>query len=210
MAAPTAPKAMPADPAAAGEGGIPRLDARPSRQGFSLRPVRPAEDADWLHDWLRRDYARFWGLTRASREDVMAVYEAIQNSGHSLAYLGSRAQAPAFLLEHYLPAHDPVAGHYPVRAGDHGIHFVLAPLQTPRHNFSIEVLMAIIEIIFRDTPARRLVVEPDVRNLKIHALNFRAGFRYTGLIQLPTKTAYLGFCNRPQFAAAQRLQRSLR
>ena len=187
--------------------GIPALGSQVSTDGFCLRPIQPEADADWLHDWLHRDYARFWGLGQASPDEIRKVYQTIQDSDHSRAYLGRRDGQPAFLLEHYLPSLNALGRHYPVRTGDHGIHFALAPVQKPRHDFSIEVLLAILEIIFRDTQARRLVVEPDIRNLKIHILNFRAGFRYVGLLKLADKNAYLGFCSRRQFQAARQRHR---
>ncbi|MHC1481246.1 GNAT family N-acetyltransferase [Frateuria aurantia] len=182
---------------------LPWLGTLASRDGFRLRLIEPAADAPWLHDWLRQDYARFWGLNQASVTEVLRVYQRIQTSPYCHAYLGCQGEQPAFLLEHYLPLHDEVGQHYSVHEGDHGIHFALAPVQTPRHGFSLEVLLGILEIIFRDTPARRVVVEPDIRNHKIHTLNFRAGFYYCGLLELASKSAFLGFCNRRQFARAQ-------
>ncbi len=184
------------------------LGEQPSEDGFSLRPIRPTDDAPWLHDWLHRDYARFWGMGQATQEDIRAYYQAMQLSGHARAYLGARCGQPAFLLEHYLPARDELGLHYPVREGDHGMHFALAPVQRPQHDFSIQVLLAILEIIFRDTSARRIVVEPDVRNAKIHILNCRAGFRYSRRLDLSTKSAYLGFCSRRQYAMARRRHRA--
>ena len=49
---------------------------------------------------------------------------------------------------------------------------------------------------------QRVVVEPDVRNTKIHVLNERMGFQPHGRIELPDKTALLSFCTRQQFKAA--------
>lgn len=53
--------------------------------------------------------------------------------------------------------------------------------------------------MFSDARVSRIVVEPDVRNEKIHILNKRAGFEYQQIIDLPNKTAYLGFCTREQY-----------
>ena len=49
---------------------------------------------------------------------------------------------------------------------------------------------------------RRVVVEPDVRNDRIAALNAAAGFVVARTVDLPDKTAALGFCSREAFTAS--------
>ena len=46
------------------------------------------------------------------------------------------------------------------------------------------------------------VVEPDVRNEKIHRLNRRAGFQDHGVVELATKRALLALCTRRQYCDA--------
>ena len=48
----------------------------------------------------------------------------------------------------------------------------------------------------------RVVVEPDVGNTAVHALNAAVGFTVAGPIDKPEKRALLGFCTRDQFLAA--------
>ena len=50
--------------------------------------------------------------------------------------------------------------------------------------------------------ARRVVVEPDVRNTAVHALNEAVGFVPDGPVVKPEKEALLSFCTRDQFEAA--------
>jgi hypothetical protein len=50
-----------------------------------------------------------------------------------------------------------------------------------------------------------VVVEPDVRNAKIQALNERMGFRKQRIVTLPDKEAWLSFCTRDQYATATRM-----
>lgn len=60
----------------------------------------------------------------------------------------------------------------------------------------------VLEFIFTDPAAQRVVVEPDSRNEKIHAINKRAGFVHQKEIKLSNKTAYLGICTRSDYLAA--------
>ena len=99
------------------------------------------------------------------------------------------------------PPHDRLADHYQVRPGDRGMHLLLAPCEKPVHGFSLEVMRSILAYQFADPFARRIVVEPDARNAKVHALNQRVGFVYQRLLQLPEKDACLAFCTRAQFLA---------
>jgi Acetyltransferases, including N-acetylases of ribosomal proteins len=168
---------------------------------FALRPLRAAEDAPLIHDWVTRDYARFWNMGRKSLVEVEAFYETLMVSGDATAWIGLFNGVPAFLVELYDPAGDPVGDHYPVRTGDRGMHFLVGPPTERLSGFTYAVLLTIMDFIFVDPAARRVVVEPDVRNEKIHALNRRVGFLYDREIELGEKTAHLAFCTREQFMA---------
>ncbi len=97
---------------------------------FYLRPLRDA-DIPWVHDWVNRDYARFWGQQNSSLEEVAAFYRDLAACGHARAYLGLHNRQPAFLMESYQPAHDPIGSHYEVQPGDHGMHVLVAPAEQP-------------------------------------------------------------------------------
>jgi RimJ/RimL family protein N-acetyltransferase len=53
-----------------------------------------------------------------------------------------------------------------------------------------------------DPATARVVVEPDVRNTAVHALNEAVGFVPEREIQKPEKKALLSFCTRADFEAA--------
>lgn len=169
---------------------------------MSLRPLAPEQDIALLHDWLGRDYAAYWGMGDYSRAQLADYVGEIQACPHREIALGLWDGRPAFLFEGYLPLHDRLAEHYQVRPGDRGMHLLLAPCERPVHGFSLEVMRSILAYQFSDPFARRIVVEPDVRNSKVHVLNRRAGFVYQRLLQLPEKNACLAFCTRAQFHAS--------
>ena len=171
-------------------------------RGFALRPLRPDEDAALLHGWVIRDYARFWGMGQHTRDQVAAFYRTLQGSGTASAWLGFAASGPAFLIECYDPAHDEIGQHYPVQPGDRGMHLLLAPCERRVSGFSLDVMRAVLDFIFADPAAHRVVVEPDLRNTAIQRLNQRAGFQPERVVPLREKQALLSFCTRDAHHAA--------
>jgi putrescine N-hydroxylase len=178
----------------------------PGLGDFHLRSLQVPGDIPLIHDWVTRDYAKYWGMQGKSIKEVEAAYVKILE--HSQVLMGFHNNKAAFLLERYWPMEDEVGKYYDVQPGDHGMHILVAPADQPISNFTWQVFTVIIDFIFSDERVKRIVVEPDVRNEKIHILNKRAGFEYQKIIELPNKRAYLGFCTREQYLANRMLQKS--
>lgn len=172
---------------------------------FSLRPFDLTEDVTTLHSWVTQPYARYWGLLDASVADVHAEYLRIEQSAHHHAFLGEHDGRPAFLMERYQPTYDAVGQVYDVAPGDIGMHVLVGPATTPISGFTAAVFETIMDSLLSDPLVDRVVVEPDVRNVKIQALNERMGFRKHSVVQLPDKQAWLSFCTRDQYADAHRM-----
>jgi hypothetical protein len=171
---------------------------------FTFRCLDPKSDAPLLHSWVTRPYASFWGMLSASIEDVVEEYVKIQASGHHHALLGLDGGVPAFLMEEYLPASSPLAGLYAVQPGDVGMHLLVAPpSDAPVAGYTTSVMDAVLDRLFAVPGVERIVVEPDARNTKIHALNERLGFRPAGVVTLPDKDALLSFCSHSDYLAAR-------
>ncbi|MFJ3958129.1 GNAT family N-acetyltransferase [Arthrobacter sp. NPDC090010] len=175
----------------------------------SFRPVDPASDATLLHSWVTQPYARFWGMTSAAVDDVEREYSQIAGSDHHDAFLGVDDGAPAFLVERYRPADSPLDAVYQVRPGDVGMHLLVGPPQGETvPGYTLRVMQSVMTWLFEHTGAERVVVEPDVRNHKIHVLNERVGFHAHSVVVLPPvdpaesrKEALLSFCTRDDFLA---------
>ncbi|MEE4542097.1 GNAT family N-acetyltransferase [Streptomyces sp. V4-01] len=170
--------------------------------GFAFRPVDPAADAAMLHSWVTAPKATFWLMGDASRADVEHVYADIAQAPHQDAFIGSYHGTPAVLMERYDPAHVELDGLYDAEPGDAGMHFLVAPAETPVHGFTRAVIAAVMAEIFADPRVRRVVVEPDVRNTAVHALNATVGFEVVGTVTKPEKEALLSICTRARFEAA--------
>ncbi|MEV4120039.1 GNAT family N-acetyltransferase [Micromonospora sp. NPDC049645] len=171
---------------------------------FALRTLDPDVDAALLHAWVTHPKAAFWLMQDADETQVAEEYRRIAEHPHHDAYLGLWRGRPAFLAERYDPAHVELVGRYDHQSGDVGMHFLCAPVDTPVHGFTRAVIGTVMAWLFDDPTTRRVVVEPDVRNTAVHALNAAVGFEVVGPIAKPEKDALLSVCTRAQFQAAER------
>ncbi|MEU4036537.1 GNAT family N-acetyltransferase [Streptomyces collinus] len=169
---------------------------------FTFRPLDPREDAELLHGWVTHPKAAFWMMRDARLEDVERAYMEIAADPHHHALLGLCDGEPAFLMERYDPARRELVGLYEPEPGDVGMHFLVAPTDTPVHGFTRAVITAVMTHLFADPATRRVVVEPDVRNKAVHTLNEAVGFVPEREIRKPEKRALLSFCTRKRFERA--------
>lgn len=175
----------------------------PPEESFRIRPLSVPRDVDVLHRWFSTERARYWGMQTHTPAQIAETYRAILASGHACAWIGGRDDAtPLFLFEAYQPALEEIGEHYRVRPGDLGMHcFVGPPPADPVRGFSRLVFRSVVHFLFSQRGARRIVVEPDVNNQKVHALNLSTGFEYQGEISLRAKRAALAWCCRDTFYA---------
>jgi RimJ/RimL family protein N-acetyltransferase len=169
---------------------------------FTFRPLDPLSDGRLVHSWVTHPKAAFWMMQDARLEDVERAYMEIAADEHHDAFLGERDGVPAFLMERYDPAHRELVGLYEARPGDVGMHFLTPATDRPEHGFTRAVITAVTAHLFADPAVRRVVVEPDVANTAVHALNEAVGFVPEREVQKPEKRALLSFCTREQFLAA--------
>lgn len=172
--------------------------------GFALRPLDPAADAVLLHRWVTHPKAAYWMMQDADVAEVAREYREVAGHPHRAAFLGLADGRPAFLVERYDPARVELAGLYDHREGDVGMHFLCAPTDRPVHGFSRAVIVTVMAWLFADPRVRRVVVEPDLRNTAVQALNTAVGFDAVGPVAKPEKVALLSTCTRARFLAATR------
>ncbi|WP_422756463.1 GNAT family N-acetyltransferase [Micromonospora sp. WMMD708] len=176
----------------------------PALGEFALRTLDPEGDAALLHRWVTHPKSAFWLMQDADVDRVAREYRGIADHPHHDAYLGLWRGEATFLAERYDPARVELVGLYPAQPGDVGMHFLCAPTDQPVHGFTRAVITTVLHWLFADPATRRVVVEPDVRNTAVHALNAAVGFTVVGPIRKPEKDALLSVCTRDQFLAATR------
>jgi hypothetical protein len=176
---------------------------------LALRPLRIPEDIAVVHAWVTQPYAHYWGMQSLDCDAVARAYRTITSPARSSAHLGSHRGEPAFLVECYHPQDDIVGRFYRAEASDRGMHVLVAPAERPLPGFTRAVFFFVMDFLFSDPEARRVVVEPDARNEKIRALNRLAGFTEVTQLSLPAtetnpaKAAVLSFCTREAYAEAR-------
>ncbi|WP_417792108.1 GNAT family N-acetyltransferase [Stutzerimonas xanthomarina] len=166
---------------------------------FGLRPLCLDEDVAIIQPWYQMDYAHFWNMQNMSIEATIDFYRDAATHGLQ-AYLGYYDDSPAFVLECYDPRRDLLGDCYPVQPGDIGMHFFVGPSQRPIRHYTRDVLRTVMAFLFDALAAQRVVVEPDLRNERVHRLNRLVGFVDAGTMALPGKTARLAFCSPHDFA----------
>lgn len=176
---------------------------------FSARTVEPAGDAPLLHRWLTHPKSVFWLMRDATLADVRQEFTDLVAAESRDAFLGFHGDRPSFIVETYDPRDDQVGKVYAARAGDIGMHFLVAPTDDPIHGFTHAVIVTVMELLFADPTIKRVVVEPDVRNHAVHVLNTAVGFRVVDTVVLPGKHAYLSICTREQYTATKGAYRRL-
>ncbi|MET9884927.1 GNAT family N-acetyltransferase [Streptomyces sp. NPDC006430] len=169
---------------------------------FAIRPLDPFADAELLHGWVTHPKAAFWMMQDASLPDVEREYMKIAAAEHHDAFIGLHEGRPAFLMEKYDPSELELVGLYEALPGDVGMHFLVAPSDRPLHGFTRAVITTVMAALFADPATERVVVEPDVENTAVHALNEAVGFVADGPVRKPEKEALLSFCTRAQFETA--------
>ncbi|MFC7406665.1 GNAT family N-acetyltransferase [Georgenia alba] len=170
---------------------------------MTIEPIDVERDAATVHAWVTHPRSHFWMMQEAGLDDVRAELSEITASAHHDAFLGRVHGVPTFLVETYDPAHSPLAELPEVRAGDLGMHVLVAPPEGPAvPGLTSEVFRAVLARCFADPAVRRVVVEPDVRNAAVRRKNVAAGFVELREVPLPEKTAMLSVCERADFERA--------
>jgi siderophore synthetase component len=173
---------------------------------IAIEPLDVESHIGTLHRWFTDPRSVYWGMLSATPADVAAEYHRIAEHPHHHAWLGRVDGIPAFLVETYDPARSELAGltHLvdDLADGDLGMHVLVAPASgDPVAGHTTAIFRAVMEHCFREPTVRRVVVEPDARNLAIRRKNTDAGFTEVREIRLSGKTAMLSVCTRTAFAA---------
>jgi hypothetical protein len=175
--------------------------------GLAFRRLVIPDDIPLIHSWFQQPHAKFWCLQGSSVAEVRDLYAAQLACGFRDVHIGSLGGEPVVLAESYDPRFDQLADHYAVQPGDLGMHICVAPARRPVRGFSRRVFQAVMDLMFDGLGARRVVVEPDAHNERIHVLNKTFGFVYRGDVQLREKVASLALCTRADYRTAlQHLQ----
>jgi RimJ/RimL family protein N-acetyltransferase len=154
-----------------------------------LRPVTGA-DLPLLTGWMNDPAVdAFWELAGPPERTAAHVLPQLAPGGPSRPYLGELAGEPVSYWEVYRADRDRLAGYYPARPGDLGVHLLLGPPAARGRGLGAVLIDAVAGALLRE--CERVVAEPDVRNTASVRSFVRAGFRAEREIRLPEKRAAL-------------------
>lgn len=160
---------------------------------FRLQPVRLPRDLDLLVGWMNDPVvSAFWELCGPPEVTEHHIRTQLDGDGRSVPCLGRLDGTPMSYWEVYRADLDPLARHYPARPHDTGFHVLIGPAEARGRGLGGTLIGALARRALRERhAARRVVAEPDVRNLPSVRAFLRAGFRYDSEIILPEKHAAL-------------------
>lgn len=175
---------------------------------ITLTPADPDRDADMVRRWLADPHAVYWEMGDLDVAAVCAYLTDIVTDPYQDAWTGIVDSRPLFFAETYDPAHVLLTGIHEALPGDIGMHILIAPPDGHRHHGLTDAVFAsVMRWCFRELGAARVVVEPDVRNVRIAEKNRRAGFRVLREVEIVSaghrKRAALSVCTRQDFSASE-------
>ncbi|MEY9964474.1 RimJ/RimL family protein N-acetyltransferase [Streptacidiphilus sp. MAP12-16] len=160
---------------------------------FRLRPVRLPRDLTLVAAWMNDPVVTaFWELAGPAELTEHHIRTQLDGDGRSVPCLGLLDGVPIGYWEIYRADLDPLARHYPARPHDTGVHLLLGPAECRGRGLGPVLLRAVAERALRERQAaRRIVAEPDVRNVPSLQAFLRAGFHHDRDLVLADKHAAL-------------------
>jgi RimJ/RimL family protein N-acetyltransferase len=172
--------------------GVPAPPLPRVRAPWSIRPARVAEDLERVWRWMQAPHvAAFWKQDWPV-ERWRAELERQAAGDHSLPCMLDFEGTPVAYLEVYRVVRDRLAGYYPERPHDLGVHVAIGEPGHTGRGLGRALLREVAEgLLAADPRCTRVVAEPDARNAPSLRAFTAAGFRPVGSIHLPDKRATL-------------------
>ncbi len=160
---------------------------------LTVEPVDPESDAAVVQSWLAHPASSWWEMGDLDVDGVRDYLTGVQADPAQAAWLGRRDGEPCFLVETYDPAAVLLTDVWAAEPGDVGMHLLVAPVPAGGrvHGLTSAVMRAVVEHCRDVLGARRVVVEPDVRNTAVQAKNAEVGFRALRQVDVDGKRALL-------------------
>ena len=160
---------------------------------FRLVPVDVDRDLALITRWMNDPaVAEFWELAGEQRITETHLRAQTEGDGRSVPCLGVLDGTPMSYWEIYRADLDPVARYFPARPHDTGIHLLVGAVADRARGLGTTLLRAVSDLVLDHRPCcRRVIAEPDLRNIPSVAAFLSAGFRLSAEVELPGKRAAL-------------------
>ncbi len=158
----------------------------------SVHPVDPDRDAALVQRWLGHPASSWWAMTDHDVDAVRAYLRSCRRTRRRPAGC-SAGREPIAYAETYDPRSVLLTDVWDAEPGDVGMHLLVAPPPADGrvHGLTSAVVRAVVEHCRDALGARRVVVEPDVRNTAVQRKNAEVGFRALREVDVDGKRALL-------------------
>ena len=161
----------------------------------SVHPVDPDRDAALVQRWLGHPASSWWAMTDHDVDAVGVYLRAVQEDPAQAGWLLRWGGEPIAYAETYDPREVLLTDVWDAEPGDVGMHLLVAPAPAPAEGrvpgLTTAVMRAVVEHCRDALGARRVVVEPDVRNTAVQRKNAEVGFRALREVDVDGKRALL-------------------
>lgn len=176
---------------------------------ISFRPVDLERDLFMLHSWQQEPHVvPFWQLN-ISLDAYRSHLERFLADPHHTLCIGELDGVPVSYFESYWAESDVIGPYYEVAPNDQGVHLLIGPPSYLGRGFALPLLKVLVRVQFMYPGTKRIVAEPDIRNVKMQYIFGKCGFRFGQEVQLPDKKAALMLCEREAFEAIDRETREI-
>ncbi len=174
--------------------------AHTPRGWFVLRPVNIDLDLDVLHGWMNQPHVAEYWRQAWPRDKLRRYLVRRAGSPSSQLCLGLLDGLPVSYWEIYRAIDDVVGTVYSVEPDDVGVHLLIGEPHLTGAGLGTVLLGAVKNWLLDGSlgrvgggeySCRRVVAEPDVRNVRSIRAFEKAGFRGLCEVTLPDKTAAL-------------------
>lgn len=153
-----------------------------------VKPLHLPRDINTIHQWVTQPYAKeFWQMD-GPVETLYHHYEDFLNSGTGYSLMFFLDDHPVAQIDYYKVSGDEVKIHYEYEETDFGIHLLMGTFKSPVADLSKHVMITALAFLF-SLDIRRIIGEPDARNIKANNLVQDVGFRFIKQIEMSYKTA---------------------
>jgi Acetyltransferase (GNAT) domain len=158
---------------------------------ISFRSFAIDTDLPLVHGWVNQEYTRAFWQMRGSVNLLRSCYQCILQNPFAHSFIGMLDEHPVCQFDIYKVSVDELARHVLFDEQDCGFHLCMAPVETPVHGLSTELIQTFLEYYFAQESTGSMFAEPDVENIKsIHLLE-KAGFTRINTIGMSYKTAHV-------------------
>jgi siderophore synthetase component/RimJ/RimL family protein N-acetyltransferase len=159
----------------------------------SVHTVDPDRDAALVQRWLGHPASSWWAMTDHDVDAVRRYLRSVQDDPAQAGWLLRWGGEPIAYAETYDPRSVLLTDVWDAEPGDVGMHLLVAPPPADGrvHGLTSAVVRAVVEHCRDALGARRVVVEPDVRNTAVQRKNAEVGFRALREVDVDGKRALL-------------------